>query len=73
VNTRLLRTTVVVGEVEIIAQADPALRTADELVGEGQRDRPVERIGDQADDEDEQRQQQVVSQVESGRSARPAR
>jgi hypothetical protein len=49
---------VVVGQVEIVAQADPALGITDELVGERQPDRARERVGDQADDEDEQRQQQ---------------
>jgi hypothetical protein len=49
---------VLVDEVEVVADADPALGIADELVGEGQPDRPAEGIDDQTDDEDEQRQQQ---------------
>jgi hypothetical protein len=49
---------VVLGQVEIVAEADEALGIADQLVGERQPDRAGERIADQADDEDEQRQQQ---------------
>jgi hypothetical protein len=49
---------VVVGEIDVVAQADEALGVADELVGEREPDRAVDRIDDQADDEDEERQQQ---------------
>jgi hypothetical protein len=44
---------IVVGEIDVVAQADEALGVADELVGEREPDCAVDRIDDQADDEDE--------------------
>jgi hypothetical protein len=49
---------VVVRQVDVVLEADPPLGIADELVRERQPDRAGERVADQADDEDEQRQQQ---------------
>jgi len=44
---------VVVGEVDVVAQADEALGVADELVGERQPDGAVDRVDDQTADQDE--------------------
>ena len=55
---------VVVDQVDVVAQADEPLGIADQLVGEGQPDGPVERIDDEGHHHDEQRQQEEEGRAE---------
>jgi hypothetical protein len=59
---------VVVEQVAIVAQADEPLRVADELVGQREPDGAIEGIGDEADHEDDEREQE-----QEGRAGVPPR
>jgi hypothetical protein len=49
---------VVLGQIDIVLEADEPLGVADELVGEREPDRPVHRVDDQGHHQDQQRQQE---------------